>query len=100
LSPGLALVLAGDRLAGADAAHHARYVEEVDRFEERWRDLLVPAVMSYRGLTGTDVDLLPEFDPEQLRHASGVAGLLACLGSAAGLLAALLFLARVRIALP
>ena len=100
LSPGLALVLAGDRLAGADAAHHARYVEEVDRFEERWRDLLVPAVMSYRGLTGTDVDLLPEFDPEQLRHASGVAGLLACLGSAAGLLVALLFLARVRIALP
>lgn len=100
LSPGLALVLAADRLAGADAAHHARYVGEVDRLEVRWRELLVPAIMSYRGLSTADVSLLPVFETERLRHASSIAGLLACLGGFSLLLAALLFLTRARLRQP
>lgn len=58
-SPGLALVMVADRLAGADAAHHARYMDAVDRLEERWRERLVPRIMNYRGLRVADLGALP-----------------------------------------
>lgn len=57
-SPGLALVMLGERLAGTDAVNHRRYLQAVDAFEARWRDVLVPKVMDRRGI-----------DPESLRHA-------------------------------
>lgn len=51
LSPGLALTLTGQRLAGTDAASHVRYLREVDAFEDRWREALVPRVIDRRGLS-------------------------------------------------
>lgn len=65
LSPGLALVLHGERLAGTDAASHARYLEQVDAFEQRWRDFLVPHVMSRQGLAVEQLAALPRFGPAQ-----------------------------------
>lgn len=61
LSPGLALVLLGEHLAGTDAASHARYLEQVDAFEQRWRDFLIPAVMSRQGLGAAQLAQLPRF---------------------------------------
>lgn len=61
VSPGLALVLFGERLAGTDAKSHARYVETVDAFEQRWRDFLVPTVMSRKGLSPDQLPQLPRF---------------------------------------
>ena len=61
LSPGLALVLYGERLAGTDVQSHARYLHQVDAFEQRWRAFLVPPVMSRRGLRSEELEALPRF---------------------------------------
>lgn len=61
MSPGLALVLFGERLAGTDAKSHARYVETVDAFEQHWRNFLVPPVMTRRGLGIDELQQLPRF---------------------------------------
>ena len=61
LSPGLALVLYGERLAGTDVQSHARYLHQVDAFEQRWRAFLVPPVMSRQGLHAGDLESLPRF---------------------------------------
>ncbi len=63
LSPGLALVLFGEELAGTDVASHVRYLEQVDVFEQRWRDFLVPAVMGRQGLSAARLEALPRFAP-------------------------------------
>lgn len=61
LSPGLALVLFGERLAGTDVASHVRYLETVDAFEQRWRDFLIPRVMDRQGLRADQLQALPRF---------------------------------------
>lgn len=61
LSPGLRLVLEGERLAGTDVASHVRYLREVDAFEQRWRDALVPRVMDRRGLDAAALEALPAY---------------------------------------
>lgn len=61
ISPGLALVLCGDRLAGTDAASHDRYLGEVEAFEARWRDHLVPPVMDLQGIGEPQLRALPAF---------------------------------------
>ena len=55
LAPGLALTRTADRLAGADPAQFKRYADEVETLEERWRAILAPSVMSYRGLTSSQM---------------------------------------------
>ncbi|RZI56121.1 MAG: DUF3526 domain-containing protein [Rubrivivax sp.] len=60
-SPGLALTLTGERLAGTDAASHVRYLREVDAFEDRWRDALVPHVMDRSGISAEGLAALPSF---------------------------------------
>ncbi|MCD2514285.1 DUF3526 domain-containing protein [Comamonas endophytica] len=61
LSPGLALVLFGERLAGTDVPSHARYLQQVEAFEQRWRGFLVPHVMSREGLRAEELKELPRF---------------------------------------
>ncbi|ANH67633.1 DUF3526 domain-containing protein [Mitsuaria sp. 7] len=61
LSPGLALTLTSERLAGTDAASHVRYLRKVDAFEDRWRDALIPQVMDRRGISAEDLAALPRF---------------------------------------
>lgn len=63
MAPGLGLVMAADRLAGSDAASHARFSAEVDRYEDAWRRFFVPRIMGYRGLAAEDVDTLPRYVP-------------------------------------
>jgi ABC-2 type transport system permease protein len=67
LSPGLALVLHGERLAGVDTASHLRYLREVEAFENRWRDFLVPHVMNRSGITAEQLTGLPRFSGLPLR---------------------------------
>ncbi|WP_431262327.1 DUF3526 domain-containing protein [Roseateles chitinivorans] len=61
LSPGLALTLTGERLAGTGAASHVRYLREVEAFEDRWREALVPPVMDRRGISAEALTGLPHF---------------------------------------
>lgn len=72
LAPGLSLVLAADRLAGADAMHHDRFMKEVDRSEQAWRDYFVPKIMNYRGMQAKDADALPVFSMINLQNSSAV----------------------------
>ena len=88
LTPGPALVLVADRLAGVDAASQYRYLRAVDAFEAEWRRALAPAVMSYRGLREEDVRAVRdlEFRPGPApAHGKPTAVLLA-LGATAALL--------------
>ncbi|MQT91635.1 DUF3526 domain-containing protein [Pseudomonas helleri] len=64
LSPSLALMVLADRLAGIDAERYGRYMEAVDRFEDRWRAFFMPGIMSYRGVTASQLRQLPVFEQE------------------------------------
>lgn len=90
LSPGLAIVMTGDRLAGADAQRYARYAEAVDRFEARWCEFFVPRIMSYRGLSREDLVDLPKFESIE---AESVLGVMPLMASAFGIALVLLYLA-------
>jgi ABC-2 type transport system permease protein len=59
LSPNLALAMLADRLAGIDAPRYLHHVQQVNAYEDAWRNFFVPRVMSYRGLTADDFDHLP-----------------------------------------
>jgi ABC-2 type transport system permease protein len=61
LSPGLALVLFGERLAGTDADSYERYLAQVDAFEQRWRAFWIPHVMSRLGVQVHELRALPRF---------------------------------------
>lgn len=62
MSPGLALVLFGDRLAGTDAGSYRRYLQAVDTFEQRWRQFFIPPVMSRTGHDAAQLRQLPRFE--------------------------------------
>lgn len=71
ISPGLALVLFGEKLAGTDAASYSRYVSAVDSFEQQWRQYLIPHVMNRKGLPPEQLRQLPQFPVRQaLLHKS------------------------------
>lgn len=86
-SPGLALVRIGDRLAGADPAQVEAYGRAVDDLEQRWRAILVPAVMDYHGLRRNHLDALPRFVPAAAQDSSMAGGALAGLATLAAVLA-------------
>lgn len=93
VTPGLALVRAGDRLAGADPVQFERYMRMVAQLEQRWRQAISPAVMNYRGVTRQTLTALPVFDPALPQP--GMGGVLsALLASVAGAAAALAFRVR------
>ena len=58
VAPGASLVLFGDQLAGTSAEQQHTYMGAIARLEQRWRDVLYPAVMSYAGLKQGDIDEL------------------------------------------
>ncbi|TAK62851.1 DUF3526 domain-containing protein [Methylobacter sp.] len=58
-SPGLAVVLTADRLAGIDAPRYAEYIEAVNQFEDRWRAFFVPRVMGKQSMAPSDYQQLP-----------------------------------------
>lgn len=63
LSPALALTMTADRLAGHDPLSYARYVADINRFEDAWRGFLVPRIMGYSGIPPDDLAHLPVFAP-------------------------------------
>ncbi len=81
LSPGLALEMTADRLAGIDAGRYARHVQAVNLHEDAWRDFFVLRIMSYRGMTALDYASVPVFSaqtpasPKTWRHAAALAAL-------------------------
>jgi len=60
-SPGLALILAANKLSGGSATQHALYIDDVNSFEKQWKEFLIPKIMSARGLRMEDIDTLPAF---------------------------------------
>lgn len=57
------LVLIGEALARADVHSHVRYLAQVEAFEQRWRDFLLPAVMARQGLSAAQLAALPRPGP-------------------------------------
>jgi ABC-2 type transport system permease protein len=100
LSPGLAVVMTGDRLAGADAQWYARYAEAVDRFEVRWRAFFVPRIMNYRGLSSADLENLPKLQPLEPERGLGVMPLMAGISGVVLLLLSLAVYTRKLVATP
>jgi ABC-2 type transport system permease protein len=66
-------MLLADRLAGIDAVRYARYVDAVDRFEDRWQAFVTPRIMSYRGVTAEDLTRLPKFTQKEAVHINSMA---------------------------
>ncbi|MNR60753.1 hypothetical protein D3C85_1823170 [compost metagenome] len=56
-------MLWGEKAAGTDVHSHVRYLQQVEAFEQRWRDFLVPAVMGRQGLSAAQLEALPRFAP-------------------------------------
>jgi ABC-2 type transport system permease protein len=63
LSPGLAVVLTADRLAGIDAPRYAEYIHATNQFEDRWRAFFVPGIMSQKGVSASDYEQPPVLKP-------------------------------------
>ncbi|KRC71820.1 hypothetical protein ASE30_13770 [Achromobacter sp. Root83] len=61
LAPPVALLGMADHLAGISVARHAAFMDDVDRYEQEWREFFVPRVMSYRGLSEDDFSRIPRF---------------------------------------
>lgn len=97
LSPPLALMMLADRLAGADAQRYARYVDAVDRFEDRWRAFFMQRIMAYRGLTRQDFAAMPVFAADEAARIDAVVSegpAPRCLAIAVAVLALLVFAGR------
>ena len=88
ISPGLALVRSGDYLAGTDPVQLEHYAHAVEQLERRWRSVLAPAVMGYRGLSDELLARLPAFDAPLAPPPQG--GLWPGIGTALAALAAAL----------
>ncbi|WP_340120713.1 DUF3526 domain-containing protein [Methylobacter svalbardensis] len=63
LSPGLAVVLTADRLAGIDAPRYAEYIDTVNQFEDRWRAFFVRRIIGKQAMTTSDYQQQPIFTP-------------------------------------
>ncbi|MDO9215187.1 MAG: DUF3526 domain-containing protein [Methylococcales bacterium] len=61
LSPSLAVILMADRLAGIDAPRYAQFIEQVNQFEDQWRDFFVPKIMSNAEWTAQAQQNIPVF---------------------------------------
>lgn len=61
LSPTLALVLVADYLAGIDAPRYARFIANINQFEDQWREFFLPLIMSDSAWTETHHQQIPQF---------------------------------------
>ena len=61
LSPSLAVILMADRLAGIDAPRYAQFIEQVNQYEDQWRDFFVPKIMSNAEWTAQEQQSIPVF---------------------------------------
>lgn len=61
LSPSLAMIAAADALAGISADHYQTYIQQVNSFEDKWRDFFVPKIMGYQSLNSENYQTLPQF---------------------------------------
>lgn len=99
LAPGPGLVLLADRLAGSSAQQQNAYMHALAEVEQAWRRVLVPGVLSYRGLTEQDVDELAFIGIHSMR-APGVSVLLSSFAAGAAVLAMLFTAWRKRLLAP
>ena len=60
-SPALAVILMADRLAGIDAPRYATFIQQVNQFEDQWRDFFVPKIMSNAEWTAQEQQNIPVF---------------------------------------
>lgn len=61
LSPSLAMLYVADHLAGIDSGRYLAYLSAVDTYDDRWREQLMPHIMSYQGIGAKDMLALPPF---------------------------------------
>ncbi len=87
VSPAIVVQMALEDIAGAGAARHRRFEDQVDAFHGEWRAHFAALIEEGRRLTVADLDRLPRFvfveEPERERLARvgiGIAGLLGAAG--------------------
>lgn len=60
-SPALAVILMADRLAGIDAPRYADFIQNVNQFEDQWRDFFVPKIMGDSAWSEQEQKSVPTF---------------------------------------
>lgn len=100
LSPSLSVIATADALAGIDVARHETYVRQVNDFEDRWRQALIPKIMEYRSLGPADYAELPRFQYQEARQEATWSVEALKLFCMAGLLVLLCFFMRSHIGKP
>ncbi len=65
VSPGLAVVFLADRLAGIDAPRYSTFINDINQFEDQWRDYFVPRIMTEQPWSDADQHQQPTFSMPQ-----------------------------------
>ena len=94
------MVATADALAGIDPERYKTYMYQVNDFEDRWRDVLVPKIMRYQRLGTDDYASVPEYRYQARPEATPWLRETLKLFYMTGMLVFLVFLLRSRIAIP
>jgi ABC-2 type transport system permease protein len=70
-SPPLAMLLMADRLAGIDAPRYAHFIDEVDQFEDQWRNFFIPEIMGEIPISKDKQAQIPKFTFSKPDNLSG-----------------------------
>ncbi|MFN7934729.1 MAG: DUF3526 domain-containing protein [Bryobacteraceae bacterium] len=62
VSPAIVAQAAIYDLAGSGAHRYQHFLAQVDAYHRRWREFLVPRILKKEQLSGSDLDLLPQFN--------------------------------------
>lgn len=65
-SPALAVILMADRLAGIDAPRYAEFIQQVNQFEDQWRNFFVPNIMADSAWSKEQQQTAPTFSVDTL----------------------------------
>ncbi|MNR79905.1 ABC-2 family transporter protein [compost metagenome] len=100
LSPSLLMIAAADTLAGINAERYQLYTQQLNLFEDEWRDFFVPKIMNYQAVSADDYRALPQFVFAEAQPAKGWRQYLVMVLYGTGLLLLLLFVFRQRLRTP
>ncbi|MBS1826825.1 MAG: DUF3526 domain-containing protein [Acidobacteria bacterium] len=70
VSPAIVAQSAIQDLAGSGTHRYQHFLAQVDAYHRRWRDYFVPRILRKQQLTGSDLDLLPQFTYQQEDNAA------------------------------
>ncbi len=81
VSPAIVAQAAIQDLAGSGTHRYQHFLAQVDAYHQRWREYFVPRILRKQQLTGSDLDLLPQFTYQQEDNAAVMWRCMQALGS-------------------